>query len=993
MPKIIKKLVTIEKRLGLPRVSFCELNSDNQEKVAQFIFDNKLEFRPTRKKWFDILTNKFYVESYPIDETGRLNWQIKTRDFNNFDDFYDFAGGDIYSHSCYYGYKFNGEKIKRYRLDLTRLNFDAFIDYTIDDFSWARRVAKRKSIIAEGNLKRSELLKILDETPTPVSLQQLEEIKDGFEEKHNFHEADILFSLLLARDSAYLKGVWTDCLSKHGPNRLLPIFEFILAYGDKEAEKIIDQYPQGSWERECAERILNAHRKKEITRSTKVDFCTGYQLYRCRETYTLSDDIIDQRNSYFPELSALAKFLNYDLSGADLSDAPIGVEEVRKYKTDCLTRFPRPFDCQGSMVRKYKAGNFVVVKEWFNQGIIDQQICKFDHFFDFTHFLKGDLSYADLIMCDGLENAIGLPGLKFEGVKMRSAVAELIGHKYEPLPSYPFNDNDACATAENELATIESYEIRPAEFDYGILDPSRIYYISDIHLPNRFAHAQCRSHEDREYVLRKIVDKMVIDKKSAVLVGGDVSYSYDDFMDLLRSLEKSGEKIPHFFFVLGNHELWPFPKQSLNKIYSHYREVTNTYGKGHFHLIQNNLYYLDSSGWQEIKAEELSAISIESLTQKTRKSSIVIFGGTGFAGTNPMINADSGMYQSSLSRKKEIAESRKFLELHNKIVSAISGRTLIVLTHMPISDWGGSLKPADGVIYVNGHTHRNYHHDDGHIWIFADNQVGRGNNQIHLKRIPSDLTYDYFASYNDGIYEISRDDYQAFNDGLNLRTRFFRDYLNLYMLKRDGNYLFLIKTTRGRLSILKGGALKSAGDHDLSYFYENLGNYAQSIRAFMQTYLKRQTEIANAIKAIGGWGTIHGCIIDINYWNHVFLNPFDGAISSYSAKSIIEKYFYKTLPGLLKAECPNIYSQYRKLLRYDKRSSLPAIIGSDKKENEQPIYSEDTTMYKISRIIKGLQVTSKCNVVRIWNEELVDRISVQNGGLIVSEMLDYKENE
>ena len=48
-------------------------------------------------------------------------------------------------------------------------------------------------------------------------------------------------------------------------------------------------------------------------------------------------------------------------------------------------------------------------------------------------------------------------------------------------------------------------------------------------------------------------------------------------------------------------------------------------------------------------------------------------------------------------------------------------------------------------------------------------------------------------------------------------------------------------------------------------------------------------------------------------------------------------------------------------------------------------------MYKISRIIKGLQYTTKYNVVRLWNDTMADKCSTENGKLIVKGII-YPES-
>ena len=51
-------------------------------------------------------------------------------------------------------------------------------------------------------------------------------------------------------------------------------------------------------------------------------------------------------------------------------------------------------------------------------------------------------------------------------------------------------------------------------------------------------------------------------------------------------------------------------------------------------------------------------------------------------------------------------------------------------------------------------------------------------------------------------------------------------------------------------------------------------------------------------------------------------------------------------------------------------------------------YVDSTEMYKVSRILKGLQFTTKYNIVRLWNDAIVADASEENGKLIVSGIID-----
>ena len=57
-----------------------------------------------------------------------------------------------------------------------------------------------------------------------------------------------------------------------------------------------------------------------------------------------------------------------------------------------------------------------------------------------------------------------------------------------------------------------------------------------------------------------------------------------------------------------------------------------------------------------------------------------------------------------------------------------------------------------------------------------------------------DGEYDYFCNYEDGIYEITSQEYQDFSRGKNISMTFNRQVNILYMLKKNGYYCFIHKT-------------------------------------------------------------------------------------------------------------------------------------------------------------------------------------------------------
>lgn len=203
--------------------------------------------------------------------------------------------------------------------------------------------------------------------------------------------------------------------------------------------------------------------------------------------------------------------------------------------------------------------------------------------------------------------------------------------------------------------------------------------------------------------------------------------------------------------------------------------------------------------------------------------------------------------------------------------------------------------------------------------------------------------------------------------------------------------MFIMTSPKGTMQILDGGAIKNAGGHTLDYFYENLVPYSKSIKMFLSQFDEFQKNVSKEIKSIGGDGSIHGSIVDIDFYNHLYLNPLDGTITPYFAYSMVDKYVYKNLPSLLKYKCPKIFANYEKKLLCDKNNNALVVTNAILPVTKSRIYVNSTEMYKVSRILKGLQFTTKYNIVRLWNDTIAGEASEENGRLIISGIINPKE--
>lgn len=330
-------------------------------------------------------------------------------------------------------------------------------------------------------------------------------------------------------------------------------------------------------------------------------------------------------------------------------------------------------------------------------------------------------------------------------------------------------------------------------------------------------------------------------------------------------------------------------------------------------------------------------------------------------------NANQGIYRKTLNREGEIIETKKFEELYNKVLPAILDKNTIIFTHTPKKDWATDAEPSKNLVYVSGHTHRNEFYDDGEYRIYSDNQIGYRNDNIHIKSLVMDSEYDPFSDYKDGIYEVTVAQYVDFYRGKNIQMDFNREVNALYMLKKKGYYCFIHQSSYGYLSILNGGSLRRLERASIEYYYEHMDEMISYIRKPLDKYMNMQKKISDAIRKIGGDGKIHGCIVDIDWYNHIYVNPEDAKIVGYWAEDMVNKLVYPDIPTLLKKQCPVLYENYQKLIKGEKNNPL---VPNKKKKDQIEIRPQkylSTDIYKASREMKRMQRLSS-NILTTWYE-------------------------
>ncbi len=527
-----------------------------------------------------------------------------------------------------------------------------------------------------------------------------------------------------------------------------------------------------------------------------------------------------------------------------------------------------------------------------------------------------------------------------------------------------------------------------------------IYYISDIHIEHQILEKAQKELNKRADIpqtslqvefnaiiselLEKEIDEMIEGKSGLLLIGGDVADSINcsrQFYSIL-SERWSGKIVS----VLGNHELWDgtspydwlnpnFQARKVEEIVGDYREMINSFWKNYF--LENELLIKYKNGkYCTISENDILEATPEDLRDIICKSSLVVLGGIGYSGLNEYYNSDMGLYRKTIiSLDEDIRRANMFCAVYNKVKQCAYDKQIIVLTHTPVYDW--TKEPChENWIYINGHTHHNsiINNKNGAI-VLSDNQVGYKPRKWKLNAFTTDrLRYDPFESYSDGIYKITSEEYKEFNQGRGISCDGCNYEGNLYALKRNGMYMFVLESTRS-LCLMVGGARRKLERDDIQYYYDNMEVYGQRVLEAVKPYQKVMQQISQEVQNFGGTGTIHGCIVDISWFSHIYVNPFDGKITSYWALDTLSRIAYDDIKELLEVNEPELLKSF--LLECNNHA-LPLIEKHLMTKNNctdlalLPQWVFGMEMYASSRVMKSVQYVWEQNVIRIWNDDVIN---------------------
>ena len=510
-----------------------------------------------------------------------------------------------------------------------------------------------------------------------------------------------------------------------------------------------------------------------------------------------------------------------------------------------------------------------------------------------------------------------------------------------------------------------------------------IHYISDIHIDHQLRITGTPYAETVDRIRRK-TDGLVASRldEDLFLLAGDIAPSVrgaEAFLDAYGlSLGEEG-RMGTMLCVLGNHELWSGQVPGSNRPFDldatvdEYRAAFRRHGAV---LLENDLYieYRDSRFGRIIDEETLLSAEDGDLGLLLGNCRLIVLGGCGYSGIGDGIKVDL------LNRGAVDAErSARFRRLHDKLLRCAGGQRVVVLTHYPLGEWSTGRGNPEWV-YVNGHTHRNtFSEGVGRPTVLADGQVGYRPSRWGYRTYALDTTgcCDPLADAADGIYEIDARLYEDFNRARGIDMSKFNRAGRIFALKRGDTYMFVHREEDGgNLHLLAGGRITNLSQADIGYYYRNLQEYSERVERLFAPYYSALTAISEEVKKIGGYGFIHGSIVDIDFFNHIYLDPLDGSLTPYYAESTEERAVYETVERLLKGS-PFIDGCIKRgFLRAKKRGEL-AEIGGGKSEYRPnpalvPVLSTDKAMYAKSNAMKSVQYLLERNVVRIWNDRVLE---------------------
>ena len=432
--------------------------------------------------------------------------------------------------------------------------------------------------------------------------------------------------------------------------------------------------------------------------------------------------------------------------------------------------------------------------------------------------------------------------------------------------------------------------------------------------------------------------------------------------------------IKDVYVVLGNHE------------YIDFEDVASCVSYYQYELSKIGINLLHNSGYAYEK--------------------FVIYGGTGFAKHDEKWNADTVVCCPNFSREDEKRETELFEKGYKKALARAKENNLCFLSvsHYPISACLDN-KYDKEAIYFTGHNHQNRYVKNAERVVYSDNQIGYKDTNIVFRIATTGFDVNPYDDMQDGLYVTTIKDYLQFyryigediGKGNVLYQRCQNGKANLYVIKRKGYYGFFIMNPKGAskgISIVNGGVTKKlTNSTDMSWICENFDVVLCKYLQILTPLRNAQEQLSKELKELGLSGEIHGCIVDIDFYHHIMLNPSDGSMTFYysyefgmvlnldSFEDVIESIeIHNSI--WFPVDCASVRKKYIEkskdknfLLSVTSNSYLIESENTDiaeVSEREEQIVSRTDGMYGVSRKVNPLQRLFSGHVLRDFDLRLTE---------------------
>lgn len=516
-----------------------------------------------------------------------------------------------------------------------------------------------------------------------------------------------------------------------------------------------------------------------------------------------------------------------------------------------------------------------------------------------------------------------------------------------------------------------------------------ILYISDLHIDYHIQRLYEKTWEaiteDIDRIVEKIFEGDILKEIAQrsdyiIFILGDVAddihlvdYFYQSLFNQFPFIRDR-----HIYYTLGNHETVKF--DTLDECYSAYQTIADKYN---IRLLNNKSTYAEYEciGWNG--------------NEPLYKTAYLIVGGIGFSRFNEANNVTNLCYSKELmnNRKLEIELSERDYRTYMLAKTMAQAETvpLFVLSHCPVYDWCPERDIDSRCIYFYGHNHQNFIKRTENRTIIANNQIGYSA-PIRMREIVLGRYYNPFTDYEDGYYKIEPKQYNQFllSVGENAwkEPKGIKRYIDsgnkFFMIKRCGYYGFFLINDKG-CKICQGGSVKTISSvSDITYFDTYFMNVVSRFVNAMKPYRTVQEQISKDIQSLGFEGCIHGCIIDIDFYNHIMLNPYDGTVSFYYSPIFGTLQKYNNLKELIVNMEGGEKILENKQKQLSELTSKNALVCQNKEELqcsiEQAVKIDiKSSIYSESRKLNQLQRLFNGKVLRVWDESIVQTLALADG--------------